>query len=159
MDWQWLIPPSSELLALPTLNSSCRLNLELYRWAYNTERLSIQVEISTMGISKMGREKELGSKHWQMARKILHNIILINYMAVESWNLQMVTSIGGNSRMLRRKDMEHLSGLMDTDKSGSGWRITCTAMEYSDGLMEENIMDNGKNIRWMVTDITRVVLV
>jgi hypothetical protein len=59
MDYQRVISPSSELLTLPTLNSSCRLNLELYRTAYNTQRLRIQMEISTMGISKMAKEKEL----------------------------------------------------------------------------------------------------
>jgi hypothetical protein len=47
------------LLTLPTLNSSCRLNLELYRTAYNTGKLRIKKEVSTMGISKMAKEKEL----------------------------------------------------------------------------------------------------
>jgi hypothetical protein len=106
MDWQWLIPPSSELLTLPALNSSCRLNLELYRTAYNTERLSMIME-KTMAMSKIEKRKELGSTHSKMVRKILQNIILINNMDAERWNGQMVTVIGGNSRMVMGKDMEH----------------------------------------------------
>jgi hypothetical protein len=31
----------------------------------------------------------------------------------------MVTVIGGNSRMVTGKDMEHSSGLMETDTSGN----------------------------------------
>jgi hypothetical protein len=46
------------LLTLPTLNSSCRLNLELYRMAYNIKRLSKIMEY-TMDMSKMEKEKEL----------------------------------------------------------------------------------------------------
>ena len=91
-----------------------------------------------------------------MVRKILQNIILINYMAVERGNMQMVTVIGGNTRMARRKDMEHLSGLMESDTSGSGCRISCTGMEYADPQMEESIMDSGNRIITMVTDILRV---
>ena len=88
-----------------------------------------------------------------MVRKILQNNIKINYMAVERWNLQMVTGIGGNSRMARRKDMEHLRQLMETDSSGSKCRVSDTGMEYTDGQMEEYIMDNTKRIKRMVTDI------
>jgi hypothetical protein len=93
-----------------------------------------------------------------VVRKILQNIILINYMAVERWNMQVVTGIGGNSRIIRRKDMEHMSGLVDTDISGSGCRITCTGMEYTDGQMEEYAMDSGKSIRRMVTDIRGMMM-
>jgi hypothetical protein len=66
----------------------------------------------------------------------------------------MVTVIGGNSRMVRRKDMEHLSGLMDTDTSGNSWMMSSTSMEYKDGLMEEYITESGNRIRWMGKDIT-----
>jgi hypothetical protein len=38
-------------------------------------------------------------------------------MAALSRNLQMVAVIGGNTRMTTGKDMEHLSGLMETDTS------------------------------------------
>ena len=91
-----------------------------------------------------------------MVRKILQNIILINVMAVESRNLQVVAVIGGNSRITRRKDLEHLSGLMERDTSGSTCRISDTGMEYTDGQMEESIMDSGNRIIAMVTDILRV---
>jgi hypothetical protein len=59
------------------------------------DRLSIIMEY-TMAMSKMEKRKELGSTHSQMVRKILQNIILINYMAVQRRNLQMVAGIGGN---------------------------------------------------------------
>jgi hypothetical protein len=77
-----------------------------------------------------------------MVRKILENIILINLMAVERWKVQMVTGIGGNSRMITGKDMEHMSGLMERDISGNTCRVRSTGMEYTDGLMEENTMDS-----------------
>jgi hypothetical protein len=93
-----------------------------------------------------------------MVRNNLQNIILVNVMAVERGNGQMVTSIGGTSRMVRRKDMEHLSGLMETDISGSGCRVTCKGMEYTDGQTEENILDSGKRIIIMVMDISRILL-
>ena len=41
-------------------------------------------------------------------------------MAVERGNWQMVTGIGGNTRIIRRKEMEHMSGLMEVGISGSG---------------------------------------
>ncbi len=79
-------------------------------------------------------------------------------MAVESWNLQMVAVIGGNSRMAIMKDMERLRRLMETDTSGSGCRISDTGMEYTDGQMEESIMDSGNRISMTVTDIGRVLM-
>jgi hypothetical protein len=38
--------------------------------------------------------------------------IRINYMALARLHLMMATLIGGNTRMVKRKAMEHLSGLM-----------------------------------------------
>ena len=70
----------------------------------------------------------------------------------------MVAVFGGNTRMARGKDMEHKSGLMETDTSGSGCRISDTDMEYTDGLMEEYIMDSGKRIIMMVTDIREMLM-
>jgi hypothetical protein len=70
----------------------------------------------------------------------------------------MVTVIGGNTRMARGMDMEHLSGLVEADTSGSTCRISDTGMEYTDGQMEESIMDSGNRIRRMVTDIIRVLM-
>ena len=49
----------------------------------------------------------------------MENGILINVMDAQSWNSQMVTVIGGNSRMVKRKDMEHSRGLMERDTSGN----------------------------------------
>jgi hypothetical protein len=77
------------------------------------------MEISTMGMSKMAKEKELESQHLQVVRKILQNIILINYMDAERGKEQMVTVIGGNTRMINRKDMEQEKGLIETDASGN----------------------------------------
>ena len=74
-------------------------------------------------------------------------------MAVERRNMQMVKSIGGNSTMTTGKDMQHLSGLMETDTSGSGCRVTNTGMEYTDTQMEQYIMDSGNRIRGLVTHI------
>jgi hypothetical protein len=34
--------------------------------------------------------------------------------------MQVVAGIGGNTRMVRWKDMEHMSGLVEVDISGSG---------------------------------------
>ncbi len=65
----------------------------------------------------------------------------------------MVAVIGGNTRLARRKDMEQRCGLVEADTSGSGCRVTCTGMEYTDGQMEESIMDSGNRITRMVTDI------
>ena len=42
---------------------------------------------------------------------------------------------------------------METDTSGNGCRMTCTAMEYTDGEMEIYTMDSGNKRREMVMDI------
>ncbi len=55
--------------------------------------------------------------------------IRINYMALPRLQMQMVTVIGGNSRIISTKDMEHKSGLMEGDTLGSTCRMSCTAME------------------------------
>jgi hypothetical protein len=60
--------------------------------------------------------------------------------------------IGGNTRMARENDMEQMSGLMETDSSGNSCRVTNTAMEYTDIIMEEYTMENGNKIRKMATD-------
>ncbi len=70
----------------------------------------------------------------------------------------MVTVIGGNTRMATRKDMEQRCGLVETYTSGSTYGVSVTGMEYKDGQMEESIMDSGNRIRWMVTDIIRVLM-
>jgi hypothetical protein len=108
------------LLTLPTLNSSCRLNLELYNKAFNIKRSSIQMEKFTMGtLIRVAKEKELESEYGQTVTKIMENGILINNMGAERWNSQMVAVGGGNARMVTGKDMEHGRGLMETDTSGN----------------------------------------
>ncbi len=74
-------------------------------------------------------------------------------MALARLHMQMVTLIGGNTRMIRRKDMEHMSGLVEVDTLGSGCRVSNTAMEYSDGQMERYIKDNSNRIKQKVMDI------
>jgi hypothetical protein len=108
-----------------------------------------------MGMSKMAKEKELESKYGQMVRKILQNIILINYMDARSWNTQMVTVIGGDARMVRKKDMEDIKRwAMETDSSGNTWMMSSKGMEYTDGLMEECITESTNRIMKMAKDIT-----
>jgi hypothetical protein len=67
----------------------------------------------------MTNKKELESEYGLMAINIMQNGILINVMDAERGNSQVVTVIGGNSRMVRRKDMEQERGLMETDTSGN----------------------------------------
>jgi hypothetical protein len=83
------------------------------------ERLSIKMQY-TMAMSKMAKEKELESEYGQMmVRKNMENGILINYMDAERGKEQVVAVIGGNTRMVTKKDMEHSRGLMETDTSGN----------------------------------------
>jgi hypothetical protein len=69
---------------------------------------------------RMAKEKELELEYGQMVTKIIQNGILINYMDAQSWKMQMVAVIGGNTRMVTRKDMEHgKRWAMETDPSGN----------------------------------------
>jgi hypothetical protein len=54
-----------------------------------------------------------------MVINIMQNTILINYMDAQRWNSQMVTVIGGNSRMVKGKDMEQGRWLVEADTSGN----------------------------------------
>ena len=74
------------------------------------------------------------------------SFIRINYMALPRLHLQVVTLIGGNTRMVTRKVMEHVSGLVERDTLDSGCRVTNTGMEYSDGQVELYIRDNSNKI-------------
>ncbi len=69
-------------------------------------------------------------KYGQIVIRQEESAIRINYMALTSLQMQMVALIGGNARIIRRKDMEHMSGMMEGDTSGSGCRVSNTAMEY-----------------------------
>ena len=104
---------------------------------------------------KMVKWKELEYEYGKMmARRKLENGTRINYINASRFTTQVATVIGGNTRLNRKKDMEHLRALMETDTSGNGCRNFLTAMEYSDGQMEVYIMDNRNKIREMVMDTT-----
>ncbi len=45
---------------------------------------------------------------------------MVNYMVVKKLNLFMVTPIGGNSKIARRKDLERMSGLIERDTADNG---------------------------------------
>ena len=66
----------------------------------------------------------------------------------------MATAIGGNTRIISGKDMEHLSMLMETDTWGNTCRVANTGMEYTEIQMEMHIMDSRNKKRKMVTDIS-----
>jgi hypothetical protein len=113
------------------------------------------MESFTMGtLIRMAIEKELESEYLQMVTKIMENGILINNMGAIRWNGQMVAVGGGNSRMVKGKDMQHMRGLVETDTSGNTWIIAITGMEYTDGLMEEYITENGNRISMKAKDIS-----
>jgi hypothetical protein len=61
--------------------------------------------------------------------------------------------IGENSRITRGEDMEYMIMMMETDTSGNTCRVHHTGMEYSDGHMEQYIMDNSNRIIKMAMDI------
>jgi hypothetical protein len=79
-------------------------------------------------------------------------------MALPRLHLKMVSLIGGNSMIISRKDMEHLSMLMETDTLGNSCRMSNTGMEYSDGQMEMYIKDNGHRVKEKVMHITRLIM-
>ena len=54
-----------------------------------------------------------------MVRKKLEKGSRVNYMDAQRLNLQVATSIGGNTTMVRGKDMEHISGLVERDTWGN----------------------------------------
>jgi hypothetical protein len=54
----------------------------------------------------------------------------------------VATAIGGNTRIISGKDMEHLSMLMETDTWGNTCRVANTGMEYTEIQMEMYTMDN-----------------
>jgi hypothetical protein len=74
-------------------------------------------------------------------------------MVLARLHLKVVKLIGGNTRMVRGKDMEHVSGLMEGDTLGSGCRMQSTGMEYPEGHMEVYIKDNKNKIKEKVMDI------
>jgi F0F1-type ATP synthase beta subunit len=88
-----------------------------------------------------------------MVKKNMENGILIKIMAVLRRKMQMVPLIGGNAKILTRKNMEHSILQMETDTSVNSWVMSSTAMEYTDGLKDQYTTENTKRIISMVTDI------
>ncbi len=74
-------------------------------------------------------------------------------MDAQRLNIKVARGIGGNSRMIRRKDMEYGRSLVETDTRGNTCRVTVTGMEYTDILVEVYTMENGNKITNMVMDI------
>jgi hypothetical protein len=69
---------------------------------------------------------------------------------------KVMAVIGENTRMTRGKDMEYMIMIAEADTSGNTCRITYTGMEYSDGQVEECIMDNANRVIKMAMDITEM---
>ena len=65
-----------------------------------------------------------------MVNRIEESTIRINYMALPRLHLQVVALMGGDKRIITRKDMEHKSLLMEGDTLGSTYRVSNTGMEY-----------------------------
>ena len=80
----------------------------------------------------------------------------MNYMDAQRLNIQVVTVIGGNIRMVRKKDMEHISLLVDTDTLGNTIKESDKGTEYTDGQMEECIKENSNRVKAMVMAISGI---
>jgi hypothetical protein len=74
-------------------------------------------------------------------------------MGLPSVHIQMVKVIGGRIRIITRKDMDQVTGLMEGDTRGNTSRMSGTGMEYTDGKMEQYIMGNTNREREMVMAI------
>ena len=61
--------------------------------------------------------------------------------------------IGVNSRIIRLMDMEHNSGLMETNTLDNTRKTSFTGMEFSSTRMEECIKDNIFRVKEKVTHI------
>ncbi len=80
--------------------------------------------------------------------------ISIYYMALPRLHLMMATLIGGNTRMVKRKVMQHMSILMERDTLGNTYRISVMGMEYSDGQVDLYIKDKENKVIEKVMHIT-----
>ena len=65
-----------------------------------------------------GNIKELELEYQLRSKE--QSTIRVNYMALPRLHMQVATLIGGNGRIIRQKDMEHKSGLMETDTLARG---------------------------------------
>jgi hypothetical protein len=88
-----------------------------------------------------------------MDKNMLENGICINYMGLPSVHFQVVKVFGGNIRIMTRKDMDQLTGMMERDTRGNSSRVSGTGMEYTDCQVEEYIMGSSNRARVMVMGI------
>jgi hypothetical protein len=98
--------------------------------------------------------KEWEWKYGHMVWNNMEKYILINSMDATKLNSQVEIIIGENTKIIKRKDMQLLSGLMEKDSSDNTWMIAYTDMEYTDGLMEQFIKESINRIRKMGKHIT-----
>jgi hypothetical protein len=54
-----------------------------------------------------------------MVRNNSEKCIFINSMDATKLNSQVEIVIGGNKKIIKRKDMEHMSGIVEKDSSGN----------------------------------------
>ena len=84
----------------------------------------------------------------------MENGILIKDMAVYWLKKQTETFILGNSRIIKRKAMEHgRTVLTATNILGHTKMIKNTGMEYTGGMMKQYITESGKRERKKGMDI------
>jgi hypothetical protein len=100
----------------------------------------------------IGKESEW--KYGQMVRNNSEKCILINSMDATKLNSQVEIVIGENTKIIKGKDMELMSGLMEKYSSGNTWMIANMGMEYTDMLQGLYIKESGNRIRKMAKDIT-----
>jgi len=81
-----------------------------------------------------------------MVKNKSENGISIKCMALASLPIRMVILIMGTSRVITKKDMELISGLVETDLQGNTYKMPKKVTEYSHGQMEIYIKDNGNKI-------------
>jgi hypothetical protein len=81
-----------------------------------------------------------------MAKNNMASTILIKCMVAARLNFKMVRVIGGNTRIIRVKDMVHICGLMEGNTWGNTCKMKDMVMEYTDGQMERYIMDNSSRV-------------
>jgi hypothetical protein len=89
-----------------------------------------------------------------MALNIMGNFIIIKEKAAERWNMQTVKSMRVISRMTNLKDMGHGRELMETYTWENSKMTSNTAMEFTNGLMDQCIKDSTERVAIMGGDIT-----
>jgi hypothetical protein len=79
--------------------------------------------------------------------------VRIRIIGVVKLSLQMVIFTMESKRIKKGKDLVHFTFLTKQNTGDSSCRIKSTAMGFTSGETEKYIMDNGKIIKEMVTDI------